>query len=70
MKKPLVDFEGQIFSCIFQSKNFDIIPILGTLTIHPVENIDDGDYVCIASNTLGKSFSSTRSLIVTGKQIH
>jgi hypothetical protein len=38
----------------------------GILSIHPVELSDDGDYVCIASNTLGRSFSSIRSLIVSG----
>jgi hypothetical protein len=41
--------------------------ILGSLSIYPVELGDDGDYVCIASNTLGRSFSSVRSLIVSGK---
>jgi hypothetical protein len=41
--------------------------ILGSLSIHPVELADDGDYVCIASNVLGRSFSSIRSLIVSGK---
>ena len=39
----------------------------GSLTIHPVELADDGDYVCIATNSLGRSFSSVRSLIVSGK---
>ncbi|CAF2073756.1 unnamed protein product [Rotaria magnacalcarata] len=40
-----------------------------SLFIHPVELVDDGDYICIASNTLGRSFSSRRSLIVTERMI-
>jgi hypothetical protein len=39
----------------------------GSLSIHSVELADDGDYVCIATNALGRSFSSVRSLIVSGK---
>lgn len=40
----------------------------GSLSIHPVELADDGDYVCIASNARGRSYSSVRSLIVSGKK--
>ncbi len=46
---------------------FFFLYTLGSLSIHPVELADDGDYVCIASNTIGRSFSSIRSLIVSGK---
>ncbi|CAF2512711.1 unnamed protein product [Rotaria sp. Silwood2] len=40
-----------------------------SLFIYPVELADDGDYVCIASNAIGRSFSSRRSLIVTERMI-
>ncbi|CAF0916965.1 unnamed protein product [Rotaria sp. Silwood1] len=40
-----------------------------SLFIYPVEVADDGDYVCIASNALGRSFSSRRSLIVSERMI-
>ena len=45
----------------------DIFILLGSLSIHSVNLEDNGDYVCIASNVLGRSFSSIRSLIVSGK---
>ncbi|CAF1057011.1 unnamed protein product [Adineta ricciae] len=41
-----------------------------TLSIYPVEFSDDGDYVCIASNTFGRSYSSVRSLIVSERMIY
>lgn len=49
---------------------FILFCILGSLLIHPVELADDGDYVCIASNHFGRSFSSRRSLIVTGNEFN
>lgn len=38
----------------------------GSLSIYSVELSDDGDYVCIASNARGQSYSSRRSLVVAG----
>jgi hypothetical protein len=40
---------------------------LGSLFIYAVEESDAGDYVCIASNVFGQSYSSRRSLIVSGE---
>ncbi|CAF4833434.1 unnamed protein product, partial [Rotaria socialis] len=42
-------------------------PFSGSLSLRSVDSSDDGDYVCVASNVIGRSFSSIRSLIVTGK---
>ncbi|CAF0867261.1 unnamed protein product [Didymodactylos carnosus] len=39
------------------------------LYIYPVRDEDDGDYVCIASNKFGMSFSSIRPLIVTERMV-
>ena len=38
-----------------------------TLLIYSVTPHDQGDYICIASNDNGQSFSTVRSLIVSGK---
>ncbi|CAF4883383.1 unnamed protein product [Rotaria sp. Silwood1] len=42
---------------------------LSSLLISSVNHSDDGDYVCIASNEFGRSFSSKRSLIVTERMV-
>ncbi|CAF3313677.1 unnamed protein product [Rotaria socialis] len=40
-----------------------------SLSLRSVDSSDDGDYVCVASNVIGRSFSSIRSLIVTERMI-
>ncbi len=50
-----------------EKKTITSICNLGFLSIYSVDSFDDGDYICIASNAFGRSFSSKRSLIVSGK---
>ncbi|CAF1023620.1 unnamed protein product [Adineta steineri] len=40
-----------------------------SLYIYSVDFFDHGDYICIASNVLGRSFSSIRSLIVSERMV-
>jgi hypothetical protein len=46
---------------IFKNPSFQ-----GLLSIYSIDIDDDGDYVCIASNVFGRSFSRKHSLIVSG----
>jgi hypothetical protein len=55
------------WKCYMTNHRRIFVSSLGSLFIYAVEESDAGDYVCIASNVFGQSYSSRRSLIVSGE---